>query len=386
MKSKLSLRKLGQRGFTLLELLVAMAVFTVVGGAALSLYSYQQPLFTRQQNLAALNIAIRNAVSQLQLDVVNAGNGYYAGANVPNWPVGVTIVNSVPTVACNTPATFTYSATCFDQLNVIASDLNTPPAHPDNGTFSGLTTDCANTTSSPMTLMLPGNTTVALATAYAAKFSSGDELLLVDSSNSTMTTIKLTSAGALYTSGATSGVRFTFAVTNANGTNSAANDVLGITTNAAIVSKLATQFCADDWVLRLVPVTYKVDTSTATDPQLIRCQGVALVSTCSIANGGSILAEQVIGFKVGAAVWNCTAASADTPGYSYNVTNACGATPWGYSSQFWLIRSVQISLIARTTPVTEPTYKYRNGFDNGPYQIESVSVVVNPRNMSMNNN
>ena len=45
-----------------------------------------------------------------------------------------------------------------------------------------------------------------------------------------------------------------------------------------------------------------------------------------------------------------------------------------------------MALIARTTPNPDPTYTYQNGFDNGPYQIESVSVVVNPRNLSMNNN
>ena len=97
----------------------------------------------------------------------------------------------------------------------------------------------------------------------------------------------------------------------------------------------------------------------------------------------SILADQVIGFKVGAAAWNVTD---DTIPYSYNASAAFAATPPGYNNEFWLIRSVQISLIARTTPVTDPTYTYRNGFDSGPYQIESVMVVVNPRNMTMNNN
>ena len=50
-----------------------------------------------------------------------------------------------------------------------------------------------------------------------------------------------------------------------------------------------------------------------------------------------------------------------------------------------LIRSVQIQLIGRTDPNPDPTYIYRNGFDGGPYQIQSVSVVVNPRNLTMSN-
>ena len=47
------------------------------------------------------------------------------------------------------------------------------------------------------------------------------------------------------------------------------------------------------------------------------------------------------------------------------------------------IRSVRISLIGRTTPSSYPNYAYRNTFDKGPYEVEPVSVVINPRNLSM---
>ena len=84
------------RGFTLLELLITTAILVVISGAALALFSRQQPLFTQQQNQAGLNIAIRNAVAQLQLDVVNAGSGTVLGPNVLNPPVGMSIINNVP--------------------------------------------------------------------------------------------------------------------------------------------------------------------------------------------------------------------------------------------------------------------------------------------------
>jgi hypothetical protein len=42
-----------------------------------------------------------------------------------------------------------------------------------------------------------------------------------------------------------------------------------------------------------------------------------------------------------------------------------------------------ISLIGRTKPTTDPSYKFRNSFDSGAYEIQGVSLVVNPRNMSM---
>ena len=93
-----------QPGFSLIELIVAMAVFLVIGGASF-LFSRHQTLLSQEQGVAGLNIGLRNALSQLQLDVVNAGYGLILGANVPAWPVGVTIVNSNPTTSCYTAAT-----------------------------------------------------------------------------------------------------------------------------------------------------------------------------------------------------------------------------------------------------------------------------------------
>jgi prepilin-type N-terminal cleavage/methylation domain-containing protein len=377
------------RGFTLLELMVTTVILVVISGAALALFSKQQPLFNRQQNQAGLNIAIRNAVSQLQLDVVNAGSGTLLGPSIPNPPVAVTIVNSIPTSPCNTPSTYSYGSNCFDQLNVITSDANTALSHPDNGSFiPNNSTNCINSTASPMYLVPPTGTTVAAATAFKANFKNGDELMLVVVDTSQMTTIKLNADATVYTNGANSGVKLTFNVTNADGSNSTANDPLYITTTSGD-PKFGTQFCSDDWVIRLAPIVYWVDTAAPSDPKLVRTQGGAVSSPCT-GPVCSVVADQVIGFKVGAALWNTTTTD-DCGIYNYFASNAIGticnsgASTSGYNNEFWLVRSLQISLIGRTTPVTDPTYTYRNGFDNGPYQIESVSLVVNPRNLTMNN-
>lgn len=375
----------GARGFTVLELLVATVVFVVVAGAALMLFRVQQPLLNRQQNSAALNIAMRNSIAQIQIDVANAGTGYYPGTDIPDWPVGVTIVNSNPASACNTPATFTYSATCFDTLNIITTDSNTPPSHPDSGGFTFNGTDCTVSTASPIYAYPPAGTTAA---TLASDYHNGDQLLLVDTANSKITTILLSGlSGAggtatTFTANGSTGVKLTFNATNTDGTNTAANDPLSITTclvatlpcpAGSLNPKLSTSFCSTDWILRLAPITYQVSTSTAANPVLTRTQGGVT----------SNLAEQVIGFKVGAVAWNVTD---DTIPYSYFASNSPASNPVGYSNQWWLIRSVQVAMIARTTPVTDPTYTYRNGFDGGPYQIESEIATVNPRNLSMNNN
>src|SRR5689334_8386476 len=109
-------------GFSLIELMIAVAVFLVVSIAAFTLFSRHQRLLSQEQGTAGLNIGLRNALSQIQMDGVNAGSGLIVGANVPAWPVGLTIVNSNPTTAqCNPAATSpaNYAAACFDQLNIV---------------------------------------------------------------------------------------------------------------------------------------------------------------------------------------------------------------------------------------------------------------------------
>lgn len=352
-----------ERGFTLLELLIAAAVFLVISGSALALLAKHQPIFNQQQNIGALNIQIRNAVSQLQLDTINAGSGYYQGINIPDFPIGVTIENHT-TTPCNTASTFTYGPNCFDTLNIIAVDTSTPPSHPTNSAGG-----CALTTGSPIYANPVAPTTAA---QLAADFKNGDQLLLVTSNGSNMTTVQLTADASV--SGAK--VQLTNDVTAANGTNSADPAYISVKPN----NKLGTSFCNTDWVLKILPITYKVDTSTASNPKLIREQP-------SGSTNDVVVAEQMVGFKLGAIIWNsCTPACTSDDGSTYNYDDSTYADSSGsQADNFSLIRSVQMEVIARTNPNPDPSYVYRNGFDGGPYQIQSVSVVVNPRNLTMSN-
>jgi len=324
------------RGFTLLELLVAAAVFVVICGAALTFFAYHLPVFKRQQNMAGLNIAMRNAVSQLQLDAINAGSGYYQGINIPDFPIGLTIQNHVATSGspCNTPSTFTYGSTCFDQLNIIAVDSTVPPSHPsDNGS------NCVSTTSSVLFANPVSPTTTA---QLAGDYHNGDEVLVVKADGSQMTTAILSKDGSV----AGGKVQLQHNPTANDGSNT--SDPAGITSYTN--NKLGTSFCPADWILKIVPITYKVDTSTASDPKLIREQP-------SGSTNDVVLAEQVVGFKVGAIIWNsCTPSCTSDDGSSYvyddSVYSSGGVSqPHNYT----LIRSIQIELIARTTPNPDPT-------------------------------
>ncbi len=348
-------------GFSLLELLVATAVFLVVAGSAFALFAQHQPLFNQQQGLASLNIAVRNATAQLQLDIVNAGANYYTGIDIPNSPVGAVIVNNIPSSNCQTSTTtYIYGSSCFDTLNVVAFDSNTVPANPSNGAGG-----CALSSTTAAYLSPAGSNgyaTSALATTAAANYGNNDQILFVKSDGSQYTTVVLTAAASATVVGGRNYVLLTHGATATDGTNtSSTNDPLSITVNTAGNTMLGNQYCSSDFVLRLTPIRYSVDTSTPTNPKLTRRE-----------NGSTqTLAEQIIGFKVMAGRYNLTGYYPDNTVYNSNYTQ---------------VRSVRVSLIARTTPVTDPTYKFRNSFDGGPYQIQGTSVVVNPRNLSMTDN
>ncbi|MGB6200420.1 MAG: type II secretion system protein [Candidatus Acidiferrales bacterium] len=373
-------------GFTLLELMVAMAVFLIIGGVTLGLFAEHVPLFNRQQDQAALNIQIRNSIMQLQTDVVNGGSGYVTGTDLPAGVLGVTITNSNPATACNTPSTYTYSSKCFDTLNVINVDPSVSAAHPDSGTFANgyatTASDCITSNSSTIYVYPPtGLTAASLLTEYQNAYnnSAEKELLLINAAGTKMTTIMLSSApSATSVKNGVTAIKLSYNVTTSSGGNTAANDPLNISITGNGNPMLGDgNYCSTDYVLDLAPITYNVNTSIASDPELIRTQGGV----------ATVLAQQVIGFKVGAMLWDvnttCTGdptMATDSPTYCYDSSN----DSTGYSSQWTKVRSVQISLIGRTNPDGGAEYTYRNGFDSGPYQIEGVNAVINPRNMSMN--
>src|SRR5262249_54913749 len=79
-------RNRNQAGFSLLELMIAMSVFLVIGGMAMTLFRQNTNLYTDQQGTTALNVTLRNSLTQIQNDVVNAANGYYStGIATAGW-------------------------------------------------------------------------------------------------------------------------------------------------------------------------------------------------------------------------------------------------------------------------------------------------------------
>ena len=371
------------RGFSLIELIVAMAIFILVSASALMLFSHQQTNANQQQGLVGLNIGIRNAISQLQLDLANAGTGYYVGANIPSWPVGVTIMNNVPPAgtSCYNATANTYTTNCFDQINIMAAANSTtyPPinATDSTGGTSG-TLNCSNTSSG----VAYGQAAAGLSlSATAGNYSQGDQLFFLNSKGSKMTAVILTPAPVV----AGSAVKFAFNATNSNGTNANANwqtnDPLDIAACAGgpcpTTNNFGYQFCGGDWILKLSPISYYVNTSNSNDPQLMRKQAGNTVAVM----------DQVIGFKVGAAIRNSITNTMNTQ-YNYNAStyNVNNSSPPDSAYLFSLVRSVRISLIARTQPSTDPSFTFRNPFDGGPYIVQGASVVANPRNLNLSTN
>ena len=358
-------------GFTLVELMVAMLVFLVIGGAAVNLIKRHVPLFTSEQNQATLNVGVRNAVAQLQMDVVNAGSGFYPGANMPFFPVGITVANT-GTTSCFNAANWNYTG-CFDRLNVITADDTIPPAHPSGNAAGTATVD---TTSGTLFLTFPGvvpaPTTANLTSWATGIFTRGTELLLIQggtdfsNSNPRMTTVVLTSATGTVSG---SSIQVSYTATLAGGVPATVPDPMGIITTGD-TDQLTNSFDpTQDYAIRLSAITYGVDTSVPSNPKLVRVPfGSAL------AGAQNIVAEQIIGFKVG--VWNTF-----TNSYIYDSTLPKGAT--GYGSDWTSIKAVRIDLTARTPVNSDPSVNFRNSLDGGPYQVQKISVVINPRNLSM---
>lgn len=361
-------------GFSLIELLIAMGMFLTITAAAFTLFGGEQTTFQRQQGQIGINVALRNATAQLQMDIYNAGTAYYQGANIPAWPVGVTIVNNVVPAgqSCYNPATFAYGANCFDSLNVIAgaNPATFPPSNSTDATGAAGAGNCTVTSNGVAYGQAANGLTLA---ATAANYLAGDNVLFLTGNGKKMTSVVLTADGAVVGPA----VKLTFNATNVDGTNTLANDPLDITAcdNLAcpVPNNFGNQFCGGDWILKLAPVIFKVDSTNPANPKLTR----------TINGVTATVMEQIVGFKVGATIWN-SGANTVTTQYNYDASsyanNVAGDEGWNYT----LVRSLRVSVIGRTKPNNNPTYRFKNLFDNGPYQVEGMSVVVNPRNMSMN--
>ena len=365
-------------GFSLIELMVAMSVFMIVGGAAIALIRRHMPLFNTAQNQTNLNITLRNAVAQLQMEVVNAGTGFAGATPTAFSPMGVTISKASNT-GCK--ATATYVSTCFDSFTLISVDSNLPLLAPE-GDPTGIPADTSQTT---LYLTNPAGGTAAQYAAWALLLPPETELMFVQGGTDmpagqpliSIVTVKAavanatniqitTTSGTKNSNGCATGL--------ANGTPDPSDplqDPLRIY-DFAECGRFTSSFSPGlDYVVKLVNgATYSVDTSNPANPKLVR----------STPAGTDTIAEQIIGFTVGA--WSsekcpgCATGAIPTPGYTTN--------PGDYGNDWASIRSLQIQLVARATPNSDNVGTFQNSYDGGSYQVQGVSVVVNPRNLNAN--
>ena len=396
------------KGFTLIEMLVAMAVFLVVAGAAFSVFSRHAALVTRQQNLSGVNIGLRNAMAQLQMDLSGAGQNLLSGVKgAQPFNLGIVIRNNVPGVAaaCSPNTTnwsYPTSSACFDSLTIANPKAGCPVLDIDDpgSSAESLSTSSIIWGNDPNN---PGDAPTL--TNDASCFKNGDEILVValpngpqqpqcdsGSFNYCMAVVTLTQDAQV------SGNK----VQLQHNPTGATSDPLGIAFNAAgnnfaKANSLNSNFNNGSYVIDMGTgagdITYAVQANpaNANDVQLVRCLG----SVCTNANSQPVT-DQVIGFKVGAALWdNAQTGATDIANYFYDASKYCSDAIGGADCtttpppsndpyDFTLIRSIRVSMIARTTPQTDATLaKFQNGFDNGPYLVQQASVVVDLRNMTI---
>jgi hypothetical protein len=385
-----------------------MGIFILVGGSALVLFSRQQTNAYMQQGMVGLNIGLRNATAQLQLDLANAGTAVYTNYTLPPWPIGVTVVNNVVTAgtSCYNATTGTYGANCFDQLNILEANPNVVPLLFTDSTGAAGLQNTPLTTGTVAYGQAPGPVSLALLQATANNYSVGDQLLFLKSDGSKWTTVVLTQAPTVaYYNGQPVAVQFNFNGTNSDGSNytpgtnfnygstTVPNDPLDITACGGDVTtcpttpnNFTTSFNGNDWIFKLAPVIYYVNSSNASDPQLTRIK----------LGTSTVVMDQVIGFKVGATIWN-SVHNDITWGTSYyfydaskyNIQNPVNPVTGLASSPdspflFSFIRAVRVSLIGRSETSGDPAFTFTNAFDGGRYYVQGASIIVSPRNFSMN--
>jgi prepilin-type N-terminal cleavage/methylation domain-containing protein len=400
-RQNLSLRKPALRklvaGFSLVELMVAMSVFVIVGGAAIALVRRHMPLFNTAQNQTNLNITLRNAVAQFQMEVVNAGTGFAGTTPTSFSPMGVTI-SKAPTANCATASTPpVYASGCFDSFTLITVDNSLPllspwGTDPTKPPPPPPLTTSADTTGTTMYLTNPDPTSATLAnyTTWAALLTPGTELMFVQGGTdmpagqaliSLVTVASATPNPNYILLTTTGGTRKSIGCpggnlggSNAGGTpdpSDAKQDFLKIY-NDAECARFTNSFNPGlDYVVKLgAGATYKVDGTNPTNPKLVR----------TTPTGTDVIAEQIIGFTVGA--WSskkcpgCAPGATPTPGYTTN--------PGDYGNDWASIRSLQIQIVARATPNSDNPSSFQNAYDLGSYQVQGISVVVNPRNLNTN--
>jgi hypothetical protein len=262
--------------------------------------------------------------------------------------------------------------------------------------------------------------TISAANA-ASYYQGGDRVLVVSSSGSAYTiamVTKVTSSGSV--------VSLQLQATNSDGTNPAptsmtSNDLWNISTclggvnpGCPSATQLTASFTGGDFIMKITPISYQVCAgagsptfpyacpgTNASDPQLIRTAWQNHSTNIT----SSMVMDQMIGFKVGASIWNDPNNTIDIVCYSYDssiynnpaytspatASNPCPTSTKTEPYNYLLVHSVRVSLLARTPPATLKTsanasgtltYSYQNAFDGGPYQVQGTTLVVNPRNMN----
>ncbi len=410
-----------------------MAVFVVVAGTAFSLFGKHEEYALRQEGLSGVNIGLRNAMSQMQMDLSGAGQNLLANVQtsaVAPFSVGVIVQNNVPGVAgaCapnGTTWAYPVPSACYDGITIIKPK----PCVAAGGSFAPVLVidDPSNgenlAVSSTMFANDPNNPSQSTTLNNdSGCFANGDEVLVLQPNNTAnpptcgssaesnycMTVVTLTKDAQVSGNKIQIQHNPTGAIGQAvNCPGPSCTDPLGLVYNSAsgtgtnFSNALGPNFSNGAFIVDLgtggndISYAVQINPSDPTDPQLLRCSGT--LATC-VAGNGQVMTDQVVGFKVGAALWGAQQGNGvtDVASYFYNSANYCNggiqgancdATPPPNNDpyDFSLIRSIRVSLVARTKPQADPTLNnFKNGFDNGPYLVQQASVAVDIRNMSIN--
>jgi hypothetical protein len=321
------------------------------------------------------------------MEVVNAGTGFGGSGAVAFSPMGATISKAANP---NCRATATYVAGCFDSLSLIQIDGSVPALAPSLDAAG--TTQVDTTQNTAFFLTVPGNPAAATAAQYAAwaaNLKAGTELILVQGGTDAPTgqpaigivvlqndAVANASSISITTTGKTqAGYNCKFAPTNSvDGVPVGSTDPLKLYDDGECARFDKIFKPGLDYVVKVVAgAKYEVDASNPANPKLVRTD---------VNLNQDVIAEQIIGFTVGA--WSNNVTKGPLILISPSPASGYTTNPDDFTKDWASVRSLQVQLVVRAAPNSDNPSTFQNAYDQGPYQVQGMSVVINPRNLNTN--
>lgn len=335
----------GTRGFTMVEMIVAVSMMLVLGSTVFSLFDKHAKIFKLQQEVTEMNIGLRSALDMISADLLNAGANLSVGGSAA-FPFPVIVAKN--------------ANGNFDSITIFEGDFAFPPTSLTN--MGGVNNGGQTANSSTLFIdPCPGLTSKQTAALLPA----GSFVIVVNTDRNDPNFGQIAPITLTQDSDVNAGeVRVKL---NHNPTGDLDSNFFFKTLPQ---NKLGVAFPPGSLVAKLAPpIQYSISTANPTRPVLVR----STISSLSIVS--LPLTSNILGFSQRVRLSN--GQIYDTPA-SYQGIDVNGDTV-AAPNDFSLIRSVEVTAAGRTD--SDRIDAYRSAIDTArTFRLNSLSTMVALRN------